>query len=139
MKKIFIVLFALSLAACSTLPPPTSTELANANFGAYPKNYKSLVEARIKETLFDEDSAKFRYPSGGPQKTYEDFDTGRSYGYGICLEVNAKNRMGGYVGYERAYAHIKNGKVISSYSGDYASYICDRFFERSQLIKPAVK
>lgn len=116
MKNSFLRILCLSfficgLVACASVRPPTSEELASANYGPYPENYKQIIETKIKQILVDEDSARFRFNSV-PVKVWHDFTSGRAYAWGVCFEVNGKNRMGGYVGYRPYYMIIQNGRSL---------------------------
>lgn len=51
-----------------------------------------VAENKVKETLLDPNSAQFRNQKGN------------------CGEVNAKNRMGGYIGFSR-YIYVPDSKV----------------------------
>lgn len=57
-----------------------------------------MVKQRVAEALNDPDSAKFRFVEANPK-------TG-----GGCGEVNARNRMGGYVGFT-AFILFADGEV----------------------------
>lgn len=86
MKKIgiaFFLLLSLSLTACKNQ--------------AYEK-----VQSAVREKLNDPESAQFRLIT--PSKVDPSGDT-------FCGEVNAKNAMGGYVGY-RAFV-VMDGKVLA--------------------------
>ncbi len=128
MKKFFPLFAMFILFACAGATPPTSSELENADYGSYPANYKKILENKIKMALIDEDSAKFRY-SGDPLKAWKPLTNGNGYVYGwdVCVEVNAKNRMGGYVGYKPYYAFIKNGNVLSLVTDFPAEVTCSKW------------
>jgi hypothetical protein len=63
-----------------------------ANLKKFRAKEAAKVKSAIADRLKDPDSAKFRRMSSD---TYAAF---------FCGEVNAKNSMGGYVGYKRFYA-----------------------------------
>jgi hypothetical protein len=64
---------------------------------------KTAVEQVVKETLVDPDSAKFG--------TMKDFTTSGGTKR-VCIEVNAKNRMGGYNGTEIAILDAKEDRTF---------------------------
>lgn len=101
-----IVVISLSvwaLTACA----PTQQELANADYGLYPKNYEQIIKNNLNSTLKDPDSAKIDF-LGDPQKFYHF----RKYGYATCINLNAKNSYGGYSGYEKVYFFIRDNVVL---------------------------
>ena len=82
----FIASMALSSAAIAAAPsrPLTASE-------------KAVVEHAIRAQLSDPDSAKFRH---------NPYQTGSTW---YCGLVNAKNRVGGYVGYRLFYVIVSEG------------------------------
>lgn len=114
MKKIFCLLALLVLiGGCATMP--TQEQLANMDYGTPPTiNCETAIKEYLKGSLFDPYSA-----------VYEGFTTPRTYwykepfgklysGYVVFVKVNAKNRMGGYVG-------IKPFGFIFKNDGNYKS------------------
>lgn len=63
----------------------------------------------MAKTLKDPDSAKYEF-IGQPKQTWHG-DSTRYYGWGICVDINAKNSYGGYTGAQRAYFFLRNGEV----------------------------
>ena len=90
---------------------PSSTEIANADYGPYPSNYDEIARVHLQPILKDPQSAQYReYAS--PKKYWVSRTTHADYGYGVCYYINSKNSFGGYTG-ERVYFFlINNGKVI---------------------------
>lgn len=114
MKKIinyFIcVITALMLSSCAHRPTPA--ELSSADYGPYPENYEEIVKQGMMTQLYDPYSAQYMF-QGTPEKKYlsrplQDV----IYGWGGFVLINAKNRMGGYVGATRFYYLIKNGHLV---------------------------
>lgn len=104
----FIILF---LSACATVP--TSKQLSEADYGSYPNNYQDLVKTYYSQVLFDPYTAHYRWikpPYSGYFSAFGQFE----YGYIVHVGINAKNRMGGYVGEKQEALLIKNGMVIKS-------------------------
>jgi len=99
--KIAACLVPFALAGCVTANPE--------QIGPYPNNYKQAVETYVKESFFDPYSLR-DVALSTPQ-------TGHLYfqqGWVVCLQANAKNRMGGYTGMKRTALLINNGKVLQS-------------------------
>lgn len=75
--------------------------------GPFPENYKDIVAHRIKETFYDPYSMRdvsISLPQSGHMLYRQ--------GWIVCLESNAKNRMGGYVGLQRTAYLINRGSII---------------------------
>lgn len=85
----------------------------DADYGEAPDStqLKLQIEELVKSSLKDPDSAKFTNWS----IVQKDFKVNSvairdvRYGYAICVDVNAKNSYGGYVG-ARTYKYIYNSK-----------------------------
>lgn len=60
--------------------------------------FRRNAEATIKSTLIDPGSAQIEWPYGFTYGTWKPFLKKRVSGYLTCGRVNARNRMGGYVG-----------------------------------------
>ena len=58
---------------------------------------------RVKEQLFDPESAQFRNVHEGVE---------RKNGWIVCGEVNGKNRFGGYTGFKKFSTTEKRGDVL---------------------------
>lgn len=76
----------------------------------------------IADQLIDPESARFRF--GAPLKAYgnEGLIHGGKIafvGYVLPVAVNAKNRMGGYVGFEPWFCGFETGSVRGCSPGDY--------------------
>lgn len=77
--------------------------------GPYPSNYKELLRANIRQSFFDPYS--MRDVAVSPPQTGHLLFT---VGWVVCLQANAKNRMGGYTGLQRTAFLIKNGAIVNS-------------------------
>ncbi|MDD4998775.1 MAG: hypothetical protein PHI99_11555 [Syntrophales bacterium] len=111
MKKIIgiIFLFAL-LAGCATAPRPTAQQINSADYGPAPENYEEIIKAATSPKLLDPYSAQYTFSK--PTKRWNNMVDGIVYGWRVGGTLNAKNRMGGYVGAKPFYAFIKDGAVI---------------------------
>lgn len=67
-----------------------------------PEDYIKLIENGVKEKLIDPESARFK-SKGDPV-----FTNGK---WRCAIYVNAKNRFGGYVGWEEWWCYIDLGKI----------------------------
>ncbi len=116
--KIFaLLIFTLfTIMGCASMNKPTPAQITNADYGSYPDNYKNIVENYMARMLFDPYSAVFSNWRGPAQGYIYDI-TGTYFGYRVCVEVNAKNRMGGYTGNKMHLFVINNGHVINQQGG----------------------
>lgn len=121
--KIFLLcasLLSVLLAGC--VHRPTPEQMASADYGSYPDNYKELIQQHFSKRLFDPYSAQYsdwRGPSSGYWS--KPFGGETLFGYRACVEVNAKNRMGGYTGSKQYFFMIRNGSIIYE-DGGYDGY-----------------
>lgn len=117
MKKILILVCLLILSGCAS-SPPTAEQLQSAEYGPYPSNWKEQVKERMKIILVDPDSVQYRFNYPEPKKAWHDilgdegmFSTERIYGWRTCFQYNAKNSLGGYVGYKDVFVFFNNGQI----------------------------
>ena len=119
MKKInaiLVVAFSLALSSCALNSyAPTPAELAAADYGKKPVNYKPIIKDYVSETLIDPESARFTNFST-PSKNWLSKGSGFSYekyfGWLVCVDVNAKNRYGGYAGKQRNYFIMRGDEIV---------------------------
>lgn len=85
--------------------------------------FRRNAEAAIKADLFDPSSAQIEWPYGFTMGTWKPFLKKRVTGYLTCGRVNAKNRMGGYVGSTAFVVVVEHsGSVIFKDIGDGSAY-----------------
>lgn len=119
-----LVLSVLLLSGCGV--QPTKEQLAAADYGAFPRNYKPKIEAFMSGILKDPESAKYRY-SMPCQGYWSNPAIGRwceiHYGWIVDCEVNAKNSFGGYTGF-KPYRFLLRGESIDgeAFSAGYLRY-----------------
>ena len=101
---------------CATVHKPTPEQIATADYGSYPNNYRQVVEDYMRKILIDPYSAVYEGWCGPSAGYYYDW-SGTYFGYRVCVEINSKNRMGGYVGSKPFYFMINNGTVVKMYGG----------------------
>lgn len=107
MKSIYIFIL-LSFISSQTI---FAEEITPAN-NPLPNNYIALIEEEVRDKLIDPESARF--------KIKEDpiFQNGKW----LCkIYVNAKNKFGGYIGFEEWWCYIDYGKVIDCDLDPYTS------------------
>jgi hypothetical protein len=118
MKRIQAVVFCtvicsiLGFTGCVT--PPTQEQIANLDYGSYPTDSEAIIKKYFDDILFDPYSAQYEFSS--PETFWfkeAPLAGGRLLaGYIVRVSVNAKNRMGGYVGKEMYGFIIKDGQII---------------------------
>ncbi len=117
-----LILIAVLMTACSTMPTPQ--ELEGLDFGLYPENYRDIIDASLERKLIDYNSAILRdinkpEKMGVSRVTIAGKDL--NFGYGVCLKINTKNRMGGYGGFKKHLFLIRHNILVGHYyqSGRY--------------------
>jgi len=106
---LFIIVVAF-LVGCAGLP--TQEEIASADHGSYPNNYEDIVKSYYARVLKDPYSVKYESISTPQRYWVGNRIEGATFGYLVCVTLNAKNSYGAYVGYETDGLIIKNGLVI---------------------------
>ncbi|WP_137165392.1 hypothetical protein [Salinimonas lutimaris] len=108
-EKLLSLCLVSFLSGCAGVP--TQQEVANADYGVYPSSHESVVKNYYMMTLKDPASAQYQRVSN-PQKTWlGNRIDGVTYGYLVCVTLNAKNSFGAYTGYQTDGLLIRNGKV----------------------------
>ena len=107
-RFVCVSILLLAVSACAT---PTAEELANADFGSYPTDYKQIVKSYTNNLLKDPYSAQWRHIIG-PSTGWNAYFGATQYGYIVCYGINAKNAFGGYTGEKIHYFMIKNDVVV---------------------------
>ena len=102
MKKLLIIVFLFVGCAGTQL---SQSEYVSADFGTYPTNYQELIKNELGSHLIDPYSAVYYF--GTPTR----YKSGGKYGYAVGVEVNAKNRMGGYAGRHLYRYMIHNNEI----------------------------
>lgn len=122
MKKLcLIVLVSMFVISCVTMRQPSQADLNYADYGQLPSDYREKIMAYYDRNLLDPFSAIYVFCQ--PFKTWIGEAVGTigsreakfSYGWALCGEVNAKNRMGGYVGGMQFFTFFLDGKVHTVY------------------------
>ena len=92
MTKALPVVIVLVTDGCTSSARLTQAQLLQNHFAACPGNYQAAVQGIMSQTLFDPCSAVYRYIS------VEKYVCKGQLRHLIIVDVNAKNRFGGYVG-----------------------------------------
>ncbi len=95
----------------------------NADHGTPPVNYEQTIREYFESVLIDPESARYRFNQ--PVKAYE--NDGLVAGGDVCwlgylveTQVNSKNRLGGYVGYESYVVLFKANDIYKVQKRDIA-------------------
>lgn len=127
MKTIYLALFVLLLAACTTPPIDQSgRKLTLADAGPPPTDVTEAVRSALRYKLKDFETAKIELPLS-PRPVV----LGKTYGmkvggagWEICPMVNAKNSYGAYTGFKPMFILWNNGQVIAFDSSEMAEFWC---------------
>ena len=134
MPRLVLVVLALAATACVSYQAPMSAE-----YGPPPtKAIRQPILEHFGDLLKDPAAAKYRF--GVPRKTYAHKSGVAAVafqGWGIPVEVNARNTFGGYGGFEMFYALVRDGELRSVVSKDdgYSVVLSDEDHERIDLWK----
>lgn len=96
---------------------------ADANYGSTPVNYELAIKEYFESVLIDSESARYKFSQ--PVKAYENEGLLAGgevlwLGYLIETKVNAKNRLGGYVGYQPYVVLFKGNDIYRVQKMDWA-------------------
>lgn len=115
MKKLLIVFWLLTLAACTTLPVKPEDEARCGPMPTYAEAQNSVQAYVDGVGLKDPSSAQVRnIRVVGPTSWYNGLINGGGYSYGwqITFDLNAKNSFGAYVGFStREILRLPDGTV----------------------------
>jgi hypothetical protein len=73
---------------------------------------QQLSETTIRASFFDPNSAEFQWPFAWTGSYYKPMLQSKKVGWWTCGLVNARNRMGGYVGFQNFVVVFNNGSLI---------------------------
>jgi len=116
---IFSVLIGLAVCCFSYAPKPSIEDLNNIDMGPAPTEElaKKIALAYFNEILYDPFSAHYEF--GTIKKDYYynkpagSFRFDLVYAWSFKIRVNAKNKMGGYVGWKSYKIFIRDDKIIT--------------------------
>lgn len=111
-KLISVVSVIFFLLAVGCARPPSPEEMASWNYGPYPENYEEIIKTAMVRYLVDPYSAQYHF-QGTPTQRWlsKPLGGGIEYGWGGTVLINAKNRMGGYVGAKEFAYIIRDGQL----------------------------
>lgn len=111
LRLLLLLGFSGFLGACAS--EPTEQHVNSADIGPYPSNYEQIVKSNFATSLFDPYSAVYAFTLTPVRGYAGNSVDGAKIGWVVCGTVNAKNRLGGYVGAKPFVVVISNGAVIS--------------------------
>jgi hypothetical protein len=99
MKRLIVAVAVLMLSGCTA---GKQTNYNKTILNTPPANYKEKIVAEAKDRLFDPYSVKSAAITQPTMQTiWRGVFGGAVDGWLVCVEYNAKNRMGGYTGIAR--------------------------------------
>lgn len=137
MRYFLLLIISVLLVSCGTT---SNQDLASSEpyTPTYPKNYEASIKQYLKFALKDYDSMKgfeiTKKPSIGTLNygAFKRGPEGKNFEnkvFYVCAMYNAKNSMGGYVGY-KPYAFFFEGEemvnsiLVQEYSGTLGNWSC---------------
>ena len=135
MPRLVLAFFALAFCSCVSYVAPAP----GSDYGAPPtKAIRKPIARYFGEVLKDPGAAKYRF--GTPRKAYahrSGVPEVAFQGWGIPVEVNARNTFGGYGGFEMFFALVRDGELRSVVSKDdgYSVVLSDEDGARIDLWK----
>ena len=125
MKKVFISLFLTSILISGCATPVVQNFDATAV--VIPANLVKEAKANLEYDLFDPLSMLYRNEQGYKLANGE---------YMLCGEINAKNRMGGYIGFSKylvRFSYINGSMKIREKTTDSGQAACDSAASNSSV------
>ena len=118
MRLLLTVFCLVFISGCVSLPVPTAEQRNDPSlYGPRPNDNDahSLMMAHLETLMKDPGSMQIRNKRG-PRQMYMSRRTLRKaelkFGWGYCVEVNAKNGFGAYTGFADRFILINYGKII---------------------------
>lgn len=118
MRSLVAAALAITLAGCAQIKAPTDAEAAAADYGPFPADFEQTIRRFNAARLKDPASAQYAAWSAPQTYWFGTRDTS-TYGYLVCVALNAKNSFGGYTGFQTDGYLLRGGVVV-------------RFFQRGQ-------
>lgn len=128
-----ILLISLFLFSCATIQPPSEEQFKSADYGSYPNNHEDLVKKFMSQLLYDPYSVVYSDWLAPKKGWYGSRGGDYEFGYYLCFKMNAKNKLGGFVGVSPFYVFVRNGSVIryqkggGSYTNELVYKVCGNF------------
>jgi len=109
-KRAALLLAAVSLFGCLAVEPPP-LDLSAVSIGPPPEDYATQIREYFKPSLLDPYSAVYEMRS--PVRGWERANDGvMRVIWAVCGTVNAKNRLGGYVGQRPFLTMFHQARII---------------------------
>ena len=107
-----LLLATFTINGCAT--PPSEEQISSLDHGAPPQNYEAIIREYFDGVLFDPYSAHYDFepPVQYWVKEAPLLGGGLYAGYLVRVGVNAKNRVGGYVGKQMYGFLLKDERII---------------------------
>ena len=112
----FSGLLLVALTGCSSLGNPRSAldgDSVQADFGAYPPDYRNLVQSWSRSNLSDAATLQFGHVSR-PRREWGVAGTQKIYGWSVCAMISAPNAYGEYTGPQTFWFLIHGDKVVDT-------------------------
>ena len=107
-------LLLLFLSGCATMP--TQKEISALDYGPpLTIDHQAVIKGYFEEVLYDPYSAHYKFETPPRLYWYKEpplLGNKLYAGYVVFVGVNAKNRMGGYVGMKKYGFLFKNDRII---------------------------
>lgn len=103
------------LIGCATVP--SEKAFSSADLGPPPEDVPAIIKKWIEDTFIDPDSARthsISTPVKGAIAKPLIQGGGYVFAWRVFVDVNARNRMGGFTGRQIHAVYIRDGRVISS-------------------------
>ncbi|MFQ5972564.1 MAG: hypothetical protein ACE5Q3_09535 [Alphaproteobacteria bacterium] len=110
MRPVIIILTILLVSGCAARQP-SPEEIARADYGPYPTDYKQAVRDYASNFLKDPYSAQYRFVHE-PEKGWAWTARGFEFGWRVCSWVNARNEFGEFTGEKPWQFLIRDDSVI---------------------------
>ena len=102
-----------------TLPVVALVALAGCEVNDTPVNSRpSMADARDRGHVQSAVIDGMKDPAAAQLRNLRSYDLSNGQGRAICGEVNGKNSFGAYVGFTPFYLRIRDGVVVSRWTGD---------------------
>lgn len=89
----------------------TQEQANSADYGPYPANYKELIQEYFAQTLIDPESVRYSWQDA-PYRAMVGISSD-GFGWYVHVGVNAKNRLGGYIGEQNYVALLRYEQIIN--------------------------
>ena len=111
-----LILSILAFAGLMLLSPIASAKNVNPPVDPGPQpdflQAQSIAESTMRANFFDPGLAEFQWPFNWTGGYWKPVLQGKKKGWWTCGLVNAKNRMGGYVGFQNFAVVFYNGALV---------------------------